>query len=404
MEPTGQGWPGPGAISSGALARPRSAPWPWSVRSSSAPPSGWPHHRRHRRRRGRAEPGDPGDRGNRRVVGLGAQPGELGQHVVPGCHRAQHQRGLPRGRPHLTGRPGGVCPGRGVRGADQGHQPLRRSRSTTTEGSTAGRSTPSSPPSTRPTRPRCGPCARRGPRALQPVFAVLDGLGDWTGDDQLCITQEGHTPFIGQWTTVTNWTNQGSPYLWWTGPDQAAILQAVVNWGLSADLIGGDDQGRGHRRRPGVRPGGPQQTTCCPTSAEPGSPRWSRPSTPTRTTRPPPTPRHRWSSSSSASAGVTSVIPLMPFNVFYPVLQAETAQQWYPEAPPERLRGEHRVGPRAAARPLCRGPQRTGGTDHRDPRRHRRRPTAEPGRLRPRRAQVLDRLAQGVSRRSPRAT
>ena len=29
------------------------------------------------------------------------------------------------------------------------------------------------------------------------AFAVLDGLGDWTGDNQLCITQEGHTPFIG---------------------------------------------------------------------------------------------------------------------------------------------------------------------------------------------------------------
>ena len=60
---------------------------------------------------------------------------------------------------------------------------------------------------------------------------MLDGLGDWTGDDQLCITQEGQTPFIGQWTTVTNWTNEGSPYLWWTGPDQAAILQAVVELG-----------------------------------------------------------------------------------------------------------------------------------------------------------------------------
>ena len=71
------------------------------------------------------------------------------------------------------------------------------------------------------------------------AFAVLDGIGDWTGDDELCITQEGHTPFIGQWTTVTNWTNEGSPYLWWTGPDQATILQAVVNWGLSSDLIGG---------------------------------------------------------------------------------------------------------------------------------------------------------------------
>ncbi len=80
------------------------------------------------------------------------------------------------------------------------------------------------------------------------AFAVLDGLGDWTGDDQLCITQEGKTPFIGQWTTVTNWTNQGSPYLWWTGPDQAVILQAVVNWGLTANLLGGDDQGGRHRR------------------------------------------------------------------------------------------------------------------------------------------------------------
>ena len=66
------------------------------------------------------------------------------------------------------------------------------------------------------------------------AFAVLDGIGAWTGDNQLCITQEGHTPFIGQWTTVTSWTDQGSPYLWWTGPDQAAILQAVVDWGLSA--------------------------------------------------------------------------------------------------------------------------------------------------------------------------
>jgi hypothetical protein len=30
------------------------------------------------------------------------------------------------------------------------------------------------------------------------------------------------------------------------------------------------------------------------------------------------------------SAGVTSVIPLIPFNVFYPLLQAETSQQYFP--------------------------------------------------------------------------
>jgi len=70
-----------------------------------------------------------------------------------------------------------------------------------------------------------------------PVFAVLDGLGSWTGDNELCITQEGHTPFIGQWTTVTNWTQEGSPYLWWTGPDQAQILATVVSWGVSSGLL-----------------------------------------------------------------------------------------------------------------------------------------------------------------------
>ena len=43
------------------------------------------------------------------------------------------------------------------------------------------------------------------------AFAVLDGVGTWSGDNQLCITQEGHTPLISQWTTVTNWTTAGLP-------------------------------------------------------------------------------------------------------------------------------------------------------------------------------------------------
>jgi hypothetical protein len=162
------------------------------------------------------------------------------------------------------------------------------------------------------------------------AFAVLDGLGDWTGDDQLCITQEGHTPFIGQWTTVTNWTNLGSPYLWWTGPDQAAILQAVVNWGLSADLIGstvkvgviaGDrasDQTALNQyllpdlRRAGVTP------VVETIAADPTD-------TATTDTKSPLVVQQL------RSAGVTSVIPLIPFNVFYPVLQAETAQKYFPE-------------------------------------------------------------------------
>ena len=162
------------------------------------------------------------------------------------------------------------------------------------------------------------------------AFAVLDGLGDWTGDNQLCITQEGHTPFIGQWTTVTNWTNQGSPYLWWTGPDQAAILQAVVNWGLSAGLLGrerkvgiiagdraSDQLALNDYLLPDLRRAG--VTPVVETIASDPS------DTATTDTQAPLVVQQL------RSAGVTSVIPLIPFNVFYPVLQAETAQQYFPK-------------------------------------------------------------------------
>ncbi len=161
------------------------------------------------------------------------------------------------------------------------------------------------------------------------AFAVLDGIGDWTGDDQLCITQEGHTPFIGAWTTVTNWTNEGSPYLWWTGPDDAVILQAVVNWGLSAHLLGGTNKVgiiAGNRASdqlalndyllPDLRNAGITATVKT-IDSDPND-------TATTDAQAPLVVQQL------RSAGVTSVIPLIPFNVFYPVLQAETQQQWYP--------------------------------------------------------------------------
>ena len=162
------------------------------------------------------------------------------------------------------------------------------------------------------------------------AFAVLDGLGDWTGDNELCITQEGHTPFLGAWTTVTNWTDLGSPYLWWTGPDQAVILQAVVDWGLSAGLIGRgikvgiiagnrasdqvalDDISLPDLRKVGITPvvrsidAYPDDTAT--TDAE--SPLVIQ---------------------QLRNAGVTSVIPLIPINVLFPVLQAETTQQYFPK-------------------------------------------------------------------------
>jgi ABC-type branched-subunit amino acid transport system substrate-binding protein len=61
----------------------------------------------------------------------------------------------------------------------------------------------------------------------QQVFAVVDSYG-WHDDHQLCITQEGHTPLISKWTTVTDWTQRGNPYLWWTGPDSVEVLDNLV--------------------------------------------------------------------------------------------------------------------------------------------------------------------------------
>ena len=57
------------------------------------------------------------------------------------------------------------------------------------------------------------------------------------GDNQLCVTQQGHTPLISAWSTVTDWTNLGSPYLWWTGPDMSPVLAATVQWGLSSGRL-----------------------------------------------------------------------------------------------------------------------------------------------------------------------
>lgn len=162
------------------------------------------------------------------------------------------------------------------------------------------------------------------------AFAVLDGIGDWTGDNQLCITQEGHTPFIGQWTTVTNWTNQGSPYLWWTGPDQAVILQAVVNWGLSSGLLSstgkvgilaGDrasDQAALHDYLlPDLANAG-LSSVVKTIASDPNDTATTNAQAPLAVQQ-------------LRSAGVSSVIPLIPFNVFYPVLAAETAQKYYPK-------------------------------------------------------------------------
>lgn len=164
-----------------------------------------------------------------------------------------------------------------------------------------------------------------------PVFAVLDGLGSWTGDNELCVAQEGQTPFIGEWTTVTNWTEEGSPYLWWLGPDQAQILATVVSWGQSGGLLGGG-------RKVAVVAGDRQSDQIAlndyllPDFAKAGLPAPMVETIPTN-------PSDSAALNSAApvvvqrlkAAGVDSVIPLMPFNSMFVYLGQETSQDYFPK-------------------------------------------------------------------------
>jgi ABC-type branched-subunit amino acid transport system substrate-binding protein len=162
------------------------------------------------------------------------------------------------------------------------------------------------------------------------AFAVIDGIGAWEGPEQLCLTQEGHTPFLSQWSTVGAYTALGSPYLWWTGPDQGAIIKATVSWGLSAGLLGGtrkvgiivgdrasDQLALNDNLLPALRAAHilPVLETIAADPASSGT---------TGTQAPLVVAKLK-------AAGVQSVIPLIPFNVFFPILQAQTQQQYYPK-------------------------------------------------------------------------
>ena len=162
-----------------------------------------------------------------------------------------------------------------------------------------------------------------------PVFAVLDGVGAWVGDNELCITQEGHTPMIGAWSTITEWTDLGSPYLWWTGADDAPVLAAVVDWGLSSGRLGhgtkvgvvvsdqsSDQAALTDDLLPDLKKAGitPLVETIAGDLGETAS---------------------TDSDSTLAverfkAAGIQSVIPLLPVNAFEPYLASETSQKFFP--------------------------------------------------------------------------
>jgi hypothetical protein len=164
-----------------------------------------------------------------------------------------------------------------------------------------------------------------------PVFAVLDGIGDWTGDNELCITQEGHTPFIGAWTTVNQWLQEGSPYLWWIGPNQSQILATLVKWGVQSGLLG-------PTRKVGIIEGDRSSDQLAvndyllPYFKQAGLPAPVVIGMPAQTseqaeiTTDAPLVAERF-----AADGVQSVIPIIPFNAFFPYLQAETSQKYFPK-------------------------------------------------------------------------
>lgn len=162
------------------------------------------------------------------------------------------------------------------------------------------------------------------------VFAVVDGIGTWTGDNQLCVTQQGHTPLISASSGTTNWTRAGSPYLWWTGPDQAPVLAATVQWGLSSGRLGhgkklgvvvsdqaGDQAALNTYLLPDLKKAGisPQVATVA------GNPDESA-ATSSDT---------QLAVERFKAAGVQSVMPLLPENAFFPYLSAETSQQYFPQ-------------------------------------------------------------------------
>ena len=187
---------------------PRSSSWPsWS---GWWPGSCWPPRAR---RAAAASPARP----SRRSRALHAHAGQPGQHEHPRRDRRRHQRRVPGGRRQQPGRQARLRRGQGVQRADPGHPPLRRPDQQA--GGINGRKinpiiVQFDPTNDANMQALCKHWTQGNPG----VFAVLDGIGTWEGDNQLCVTQQGHTPLISAWSTVTNWTTSARPTCGGPGP------------------------------------------------------------------------------------------------------------------------------------------------------------------------------------------
>ena len=162
------------------------------------------------------------------------------------------------------------------------------------------------------------------------AFAVVDGIGTWQQDDQLCVAQQGQTPLLSAWSTTTNWTNLGSPYLWWTGPDMAPVLDALVQWGVSSGRLG-------HGKKVGVvvSDQAPDQDALngylLPDLKKAGITPMVQTVAGSATATATTNSDAQLAVEKFKAAGVQSVIPLLRENAFFPYVAAETSQQWYPQ-------------------------------------------------------------------------
>lgn len=162
----------------------------------------------------------------------------------------------------------------------------------------------------------------------QHVFAVVDADA-WHDDSQLCITQENHTPLISSWSTVTDWTTRGNPYLWWTGPDTGEVLANLVGWATGAGQLTkatkfgvvaadrtGDTLAAGDLNK--------DLATAGLTPTATGSMHFDLTSSAQAVVQ------AQDIVSQFRSKGVTTVIPLLPYTDFLYFVQAAQQQNWVP--------------------------------------------------------------------------
>jgi hypothetical protein len=135
---------------------------------------------------------------------------------------------------------------------------------------------------------------------------------------------------ISAWSTVNDWTQLGSPYLWWTGADATPLISALVKWGVSSGRIGGSkkvgivisDQASDQAalkydllpdlKHVGITPlvetiaANPDDSASTNSDAQLAVERLK-------------------------AAGVQAVFPFVPENAFFPYIGAENSQQYFPQ-------------------------------------------------------------------------